>query len=422
MEDSSVKGKDQMKIKALPHRVRRFCAFMTGVVFFLSGIFKLLDPVGAGLVMTEYYRFFHVGFLEFSSVPAAVFLALAETVTGAALITGVWRRLAAIAASVLLAFFTLLTLVLVIFNPEMDCGCFGEVIHLTHLQTFLKNLLLCLLAFAAFFPYKEFGNTRRRKYVAFPMVMTGVLAFTAYSLIYIPLVDYTDFKPAVRLAASERRHAPSEEDMYEYVLIYEKDGRQKEFSLENLPDSTWTFVDSKAVLKSGYSAEVLPELSLTDSYGEYCDEIAIEDGVMVISVYDPERIRKSRWENIAGFVRNATAAGFRPLLAVASYPEQFSGILEGRSLPPDVTEVLQANTYYADYKTLISMNRSNGGVTCFDRGYLVRKFSYAGLPDTEELKAMREGDITETLLEFSTSGSITFKGFLLYCFAVMLLL
>ena len=31
-------------------RLRRFCAFLTGFVFFISGIFKLLDPVGAGLV------------------------------------------------------------------------------------------------------------------------------------------------------------------------------------------------------------------------------------------------------------------------------------------------------------------------------------------------------------------------------------
>ena len=193
-------------MKPLPMRIRRFCAFITGVVFFLSGIFKLLDPVGAGLVMEDYYKFFHLDFLVFSAKPVALVLALLETVTGAALITGLWRKVTAIAASVLLGFFTLLTLVLVIFNPVMDCGCFGEVIHLTHMETFVKNLILCALALAAFLPYRDFGHNRRRKYVSFTMVMAGVIAFTVYSLLYIPLVNYTDFKPASRLLAAERFH------------------------------------------------------------------------------------------------------------------------------------------------------------------------------------------------------------------------
>ena len=230
-------------MKPLPMRIRRFCAFITGVVFFLSGIFKLLDPVGAGLVMADYYRFFHLDFLVFSAKPVALVLALLETVTGAALITGLWRKVTAIAASVLLVFFTLLTLVLVIFNPVMDCGCFGEVIHLTHMETFVKNLILCALALAAFLPYRDFGHNRRRKYVSFTMVMAGVIAFTVYSLLYIPLVNYTDFKPASRLLAAERFHETDGEDMFDYVLVYEKGGKQKEFSLENLPDSTWTFVE-----------------------------------------------------------------------------------------------------------------------------------------------------------------------------------
>ena len=41
-------------------RLRRLCAFIIGVVFVIAGIFKLLDPVGAGLVMEGYLRFFHL--------------------------------------------------------------------------------------------------------------------------------------------------------------------------------------------------------------------------------------------------------------------------------------------------------------------------------------------------------------------------
>ena len=409
-------------MKPLPMRIRRFCAFITGVVFFLSGIFKLLDPVGAGLVMEDYYRFFHLDFLVFSAKPVALVLALLETVTGAALITGLWRKVTAIAASVLLGFFTLLTLVLVIFNPVMDCGCFGEVIHLTHMETFVKNLILCALALAAFLPYRDFGHNRRRKYVSFTMVMAGVIAFTVYSLLYIPLVNYTDFKPASRLLAAERFHETDGEDMFDYVLVYEKGGKQKEFSLENLPDSTWTFVESKAVPKIGYRQEIFPELSFTDAAGEYRSELAIQHNVMVLSVYRTGSVNRAKWEKAAYFIETARSYGFFPILLVSSYPQAFQTALEKSGLDTDIADYLYENAYYADYKALISMNRSNGGVTCFDNGYLVRKLSYLNMPDADDLGEQASGDITETLLDFSTSGNLTFKGFLLYCFAVMLLL
>lgn len=408
-------------MKILVQRLRRFCGFLTGIVFFLSGVFKLMDPVGAGLVMSEYFRFFHAGFMDFAALPAGVLLALAEATIGAALVTGVWRRLTAVAVSVFMAFFTLLSAVLVIFNPEMDCGCFGEVIHLTHMQTFLKNIILCALILLAFYPYREFGHTRRRKYVAFPMVMTVVLAFTAYSMVFIPLADYTDFKPASRLMAAERHHEQTQEDMFDYVLIYEKDGKRQEFSLDQLPDSTWTFVDSKAVPKPGYPDEVSPELAFTDSHGEYCDHIATEDGIMVISIYSPDALRRSGWEKVRSFMEDATSAGYTPVLIAASYPQALLESLSRHGLDEDTVSYISLKAYYGDYKTLVTLNRSNGGVTYFDKGYLVRKWARVSMPDAEALKVLSEGDVTETLLDTTTRGNLTFKGFLLYCFAVMLL-
>ena len=127
-------------------RMKRFCGFAMGFVFFISGVLKLMDPVGTGLVMKEYFQFLHIGFLEFIAKPAGSTFAMAETIVGAGLITGVWRRAVAVAALILQGFFTLLTLLLVIFNPEMACGCFGEAVHLTHGQTFAKNIVILILS------------------------------------------------------------------------------------------------------------------------------------------------------------------------------------------------------------------------------------------------------------------------------------
>ena len=40
--------------------VKRICAFLIGLVLFVAGLVKLMDPVGAGLVVEEYFKFLHL--------------------------------------------------------------------------------------------------------------------------------------------------------------------------------------------------------------------------------------------------------------------------------------------------------------------------------------------------------------------------
>ena len=395
-------------------RMKRFCGFITGFVFFLSGIVKLLDPVGAGLVMDSYFDFLHIGFMGPTSKFFGVMFALAETVIGTGLITGVWRKPMGLAALILQGFFTVLTLFLVIFNPEMDCGCFGEAIHLTHMQTFLKNIVLCILLATYYFPSSMLGRNRKRKYASFGLVTVSVIAFTVYSLLYIPLIDFTAFKPAAVLAAGENAEA----DLYEAVFIYEKDGVKESFTLGHLPDSTWTFVSTETVMKEGHEDSSV-NLSIRDAYGDYHDSMAAEGKVLIVSVYDIDR-KKGRWAQTARFLDNAEKAGFRPLLLVSSTAGQFAEMTAG--LEPQTAAVLDRMVHYSDYKTLITMNRSNGGATFFCDGYLIRKYARRALPDMGELSTLFQSDETEELISRSTSGDLTFQGFLLYVFAVMLLL
>ena len=293
-------------------RLKRFCGFITGFVFFLSGIVKPMDPVGAGLVMKEYYEFLHLGFLSFSAKPVGVFFALAETVIGTALITGVWRRITAQCAIAMQGFFTLLTLFLVIFNPEMDCGCFGEAIHLTHLQTFLKNIVLLALLLTYYIPRKHLGETRKKKYVSFALVTASVIAFTIYSWMTIPMMDFTAYKAGTELQVKTSTHT---EDIYESVFTYSKDGVTENFTLDNLPDSSWTFVSAETRKKEGVEDTSVGLSFYSLSTGEYQDEIAADGPVMAVSVYDTD-IPGRKWEKTEAFIRRAKAAGFKNTLAL----------------------------------------------------------------------------------------------------------
>ena len=398
-------------------KFRRPCAFIAGFVFFISGVLKVLDPVGAGLVMKEYFEFLHIGFLGPASKIMGTGFALLETLVGAALITGVWRKLTSITAMALQAFFTLLTLALVIFNPVMDCGCFGEAIHLTHMETFIKNLVLCALLAGASFPLDKIGEPLKKKYVAFGLVTIAVVLFSVYSLFYIPILDFTEFRQTAQLQAADS-YIGGDEDQYDAVFVYEKDGQEQTFDLAHLPDTTWTFVRSETVQPEDYHDNSI-NLSFYDEEGEYMDHIAAKGNVMVISVYDTEW-KAERWQEAAEFICRASETGFTPIVLVAATHDNINTSLE--DIDQASRDIIRNCLYYSDYKTLLTLNRSNGGAVWFSDGYLIRKWGRRALPDQVRMKEDIDSDVTETLIEKSTSGSIAFQAFMLYVFAVMLLL
>jgi hypothetical protein len=263
---------------------------------------------------------------------------------------------------------------------------------------------------------KEFGEPLKKKYVSFGIVAVSVTAFCIYSLMYIPIIDFTEFRQTALLQAADTFQ--TEEDKYEAVFIYEKDGIEKEFDLQHLPDSTWTFVSSETALKEEFQDNGI-NLSLYDKDGEYADQLAAQGNVMVISLYEPD-LKDSRWEETAEFIRNASIAGFNPLLLAASSPEEIKIFLQDADEAS--RNVIESCLYFSDYKTLLTLNRSNGGAVWFSDGYLIRKWARRALPDEAQMKEAINSDVTEAIIEKSTKGSIAFQGFMLYVFAVMLLL
>jgi uncharacterized membrane protein YphA (DoxX/SURF4 family) len=384
-------------------RLKRFCGYIVGFVFFISGILKLMDPVGAGLVVEEYYRFMHIGFMDFSSKLMGTVFAFAEAIIGTGLITGVWRRTIALAAIYLQGAFTMLTLALVIFNPEMDCGCFGEAIHLTHMETFGKNIILLTLLLVYYIPRKHLGQTTQKKYISFSVVATSVLAFTIFSWMFKPLVEFTAYQPGVELIASGNMLS---EDIYESVFTYEKDGVKEDFTLGHLPDSTWTFV-STHTRQINQPDDLSVELSFYNSEsGEYLDSLAVEGKVMIVSVYSPSDLSEKKWNNVRRFIEESSRTGFHTMLLTSTT----EGVPDG--LQP----------YLCDFKTLVSLNRSNGGSAYFNDGMLIEKWSRRRVPTGDILKEKYESNPTEILIFQENKGSLVFQGFLLYIFAIMLLL
>lgn len=352
--------------------IRRTCAVTVGAVFFIAGMLKLMDPVGAGLVASEYLKFFHMGALAAVSKPAAILLALTETLTGAALISGVWRRIAAWITLALLGIFTVITAILWALNPAMDCGCFGEAVHLTHFQSFAKNIVLLMLSAIAFIQKDSIFGPRPGKYAAFGMTAAAVLAFSIFSLRDIPLVDFTAFSPGCQLM------------------------------------DTWSSMEADADFDAGEPDTSLPILSIRDGFGEYVDQAAADGDVLVVSAYAPEKISQTGWSGIAEALEGAAAAGMRPIL-----------------ITPDIDNVpmtLGEYLCFSDIKTLMTLNRSNGGATWISDGIISAKWSSGKVPGQSELAEMADAGAADTITSRTSHRRIACEGIMLGCFALLLLL
>ena len=388
-------------MKKAHHRLRRFCAILIGLVFLASGLLKLLDPVGTGLIVSEYFKFFHLGFLQGTAKALGMVLSLVEAITGAALISGVFRKTTAVITSLLVVFFTIVTLILWIAKPEMDCGCFGEAIHLSHGQTLLKNIVLLALAAIAFIPFQNFGVPRKGKYVAFFLAIPSLIFALCHNARHLPMIDFTEFAPGTELFASLDNDY-QEMDGKVPTFIYERNGQRGSFTLDALPDSTWTFVGVDTLSRSGmYKNASKPVLSFRDVDGEYQDELAVLGKVMVFSVYDPE---DADWDRIRTQAAEARVCGATPL--ILAVPGEFT--------PEDV--------YLADFKPLITLNRANGGATYFNDGELISKWSPRDVPEAEALRSLLDREPVSASTDFIVGRRIRAQGFTLYLLALLFLL
>ncbi|MBR1706354.1 MAG: hypothetical protein IJ721_06150 [Bacteroidales bacterium] len=396
-------------MKHAHHLLRRLFAVLIGIVFLGSGLLKMLDPVGTRLIVTEYVKFFHLAFLIPAAKGIGLLLAFLEATVGTALIMGVYRKLTAAATSLMVAFFTLVTLILLVGNAEMDCGCFGEWIHLTHFQSFLKNIVLVLLCLGAFLPFRHFGATRTKRLVAFWVIVPSLLFNLVYALRHLPLLDFTEFAPGAELYASLDEPYQAQ-DGYMASYIYERGGQRGSFTLDHLPDSTWTFVGVDTVYRNGPKRnDAQPVLSFRDAEGVYQDDRAAQGRVMVFSVYD---VQRADWDRIGNEAGRAQEAGAMPLVLAAATPEE----VDRAGVPWELA------VYYADYKTLVTLNRANGGATYFYDGELIAKWAPVDFPDQRHLVRLLGRDPVEASTDFIVGRRLKVQGFLLYLIAVMTLL
>lgn len=350
-----------------------------GLTFVLSGFVKMVDPVGTGLVVQEYINVVHLDFLSIMSVPFGILLSLLEFITGVAILMRMRMREASVCALLLTLFFTIVSVFLLIFDPIQDCGCFGEAAYLTHGETFFKNILLLICIVPIFLHRKKFRRDSSSfvEWLFLSIYAMMVLLLGVISYVRMPVIEYGDFKTGTDIAV---KLTEAEEGIeFTVSFIYEKDGERGEFFLDNLPDTSWTYVET--IEKSDYDDKIPFDFHVTNETGEYISDtlIVAEKPLLMCSIYDLEKYyTPKRWQALNEAKSAMEEKGGELWILVASTPEQVKEIL-GENVPENY------EIGYTDYKTAIAVHRSNGGYLYFNSAFIVRKWSRQGFSPEDDL-------------------------------------
>lgn len=262
-----------------------FSRYALALVFAFSGFVKMIDPIGMQYKIEDYLIAFGLSdyFPSWLSLSFAVVLGVIEFMLGAYFLFGIRRQISTRLALFLLCFMTPLTLYIAIYNPVPDCGCFGDALVLTNIETFLKNIVLLVLVITTYrFSDKIIQwSTDRFQWLISLYVILFSFTLSLYSLHYLPLFDFRPFKIGVDIEKAMCIPEGEHPSQYEVRFLMEKEGHKKEFTVENYPDTTWRFVSrTEHLVKKGYEPSILDF-----SFTRLSDGVEITDSLLAYKGY-----------------------------------------------------------------------------------------------------------------------------------------
>ena len=137
----------QSKKRAVTALLVNVSRLLLAAVLVVSGFVKAVDPVGLSYKLGEYAGAFGLlGIDEGWLLFGATMLSAAEFLLGVFLLMGVYNRVVTSTVFLFFLFFTPFTLILALWNPVRDCGCFGDALVLSNWATFGKNVVLLICA------------------------------------------------------------------------------------------------------------------------------------------------------------------------------------------------------------------------------------------------------------------------------------
>ena len=369
-----------MRFSALSNWGINLCRLVVAVTFILSGFVKAVDPIGTQIKIEDYLSAWHVGqfFPDILSLLASVVLSATEFTLGMLLLFAIRRQLVTKLIMTLMAVMTPLTLWLAISNPVSDCGCFGDAIVLSNWQTFFKNVVLTaatavLLSNPLKMPRLVSQGTQ---WLVINYTILFVLALSGYSLYILPPFDYRPYYVGADIRKGMEIPEGAEQPKFETTFILEKNGERREFGLDNYPDSTWTFIDSRTIEVSKGYVPPIHDFSITrcDNGEDITDEVIESKGYTMLLV--------------APYLEKSDDMQFNDINRIYDYARvnkvPFYCLTASGDKMIERWKDMTGAEYpfcHTDATTLRTIIRSSPGLVVIHDGRIIGKWSHNALPD-----------------------------------------
>ena len=365
------------------------CRLLTAATFVLSGFVKAVDPIGTQYKIRDYLEAWQLAQYvpDFIMLAASVAMSAAEFGIGICLLFAMHRRATSRLLLLVMAVFTPLTLWLAIANPISDCGCFGDAVKLTNWQTFWKNV--ALLAMAIVLARRPLDMvrfiSRTNQWIVLNYSALFILAVSGYSLYDLPQFDFRPYRVGADIRRGMEIPPGAPQPQFETTFIMEKGGERREFTLDNYPDSTWTFIDSKTVQTAEGYVPPIHDFSITrrDDGEDITEQVLAYRGYTFLLIAPHlEQADDSNLDLINQIYEYALDNGY-PFYCLTASTE--SAVARWR----DITGA-EYPFCSTDATTLETIIRSNPGLLLIKAGKVVRKWSSNRLPDEYQLAAPLE--------------------------------
>jgi hypothetical protein len=350
--------------------------FLFGLVFVFSGFVKAVDPLGMTYKLQDYFT--ALGGMFYSLSDNALILAIAlsaiELFIGLNLVFAIQIRRTAFFGLLFMLVMTPLTLWIALKNPVSDCGCFGDALKISNWETFSKNVVLLALIIAVLFttrPHQKFFILWVEWIAMVIFIGTGI-GISAYAYNHLPQIDFLPYKKGVNIAEAMKIPENAPTDKYETTFIYEKNGTQKEFSLENYPkdDSTWVFVDQKTTLvEEGYKPPIHDFTIYNQQFEDIVPEIIAYEGyTYLVVMYELNKASDEGAKRVQKLFEKYENTNVRFYVLTASADEDIEAFVQ----KTNVTFPF----YKSDPITLKTIIRANPGLVLIKNGTITGKWHW----------------------------------------------
>ncbi|MCX6285932.1 MAG: DoxX family protein [Bacteroidetes bacterium] len=357
-------------------KVLRNCfRILVGLVFIFSGFVKGVDPFGTAFRIEDYFIAFGIPWAGQFALGIAILMCMLEFTIGVSLLLNLWIKKYAWLLLLVMTYFTVLTFIDAIWNLVPDCGCFGDAIKLTNMQTFLKNVVLMLLVVPIFMWRKKYRSALPVT-LDISLLFLAALAFTwmsVYSARHLPLIDFMAWKKGNKVNKTENLPV-------KFYVTYKnkKTGEKKEYLASSYPwndtlwMSHWVF-DSQRV--EDPNAEKTASLLVEDMQGNDVTASILQnpDFQFLLIIYNLPETNSDAILHFLPFYKKAQADG-KTFICITS------------AMPDDVRKFRMAHGaafdfYNADDVILKTIVRSNPGLILLKDGVVIDKWAFRDFPE-----------------------------------------